>query len=58
MCVFAGSSGVPAGREERPGEYETGPGEADQDARICPQTGEVRSCASAGAPPRSSLSVF
>lgn len=56
MCVFAGSSGVPAGREERPGEYETGPGEADQDARICPQTGEVRSCTSA--PPRSSLSVF
>lgn len=43
LCVFAGSSGVPAGWEERPGEYETGPGQADQNARICPQTGEVRS---------------
>lgn len=43
LCAFAGSSGVSTGREERPGEYETGPGEADQNARICPQTGEVRS---------------
>lgn len=42
MCVFSGTGGVPTGREERAGEYETGPGEADQNARVRPQTREVR----------------
>lgn len=41
-CVFSGSGGVPTGWEERAGKYETGPGEADQNAGVRPQTGEVR----------------
>lgn len=55
LCAFSGSSGVPAGWEERPGEYETGPGQADQNARICPQTGEVRSAMVPSLLPRSSV---
>lgn len=43
MCVCdSGSGGVPTGRKERAGEYETGPGEADQNAGVCSKTGEVR----------------
>lgn len=42
-CFFCspGSGGVSAGREERPGEHETGPGETNQNAGICPQARKV-----------------
>lgn len=39
--MFSGSGGVSAGWEERAGEHETGPGETDQNAGVCPQTREV-----------------
>lgn len=42
---FPGSGGISAGREERPGEHETGPGETNQNAGICPQAREVSPCA-------------
>ena len=41
VCV-TGSGGVPTGGEERAGEYETGPGEADQNAGVRSQTREVK----------------
>lgn len=40
-CIFPGSGGISAGREERAGEHETGPGETNQNAGICPQAREV-----------------
>lgn len=38
---LSGSDRLPAGRAARSGEPEEGPGEADQDAGVRPQTGEV-----------------
>lgn len=52
MCIyFSGSGGISAGREERPGEHETGPGETNQNAGICPQAREVSPCARCPARP-------
>lgn len=42
LMSVPGSGSLPPGREEGAGEYETGSGETDQNAGICPQTGEVR----------------
>lgn len=44
VCV-SGSGGVPSGWEEGAGEHETGPGEADQNAGVRPETREVRQMA-------------
>lgn len=42
LCCFPpGSDRLPAGGAARSGEPQEGPGEADQDAGVRPQTGEV-----------------
>lgn len=42
VCVCAGADRLPAGGAARTGEPEEGPGEADQDAGVRPEAGEVR----------------